>query len=90
MRTAQEPYTLRFGCFREYLHAFALASLDIIFLALFKLDRLSVDWEVYMPIRRVEAFLYIKEKTIFREICSVLVWDKIHGVLGCGAHWKDN
>jgi hypothetical protein len=57
MRTAQEPDALRFGCFREYLHAFALASLDIIFLALFKLDRLGVDWEVHMSIRRVEAFL---------------------------------
>jgi hypothetical protein len=59
MRTAQEPDALRFGCFREYFHAFALASLDIIFLALFKFDRFGVDWEVHMAIRRVEAFLYI-------------------------------
>ena len=68
MRTAQEPDALRFGRFRECLHAFALANLDIIFLALFKLDRLGVDWEVHMPIRRVEAFLYIKRKTVFQGI----------------------
>jgi len=67
MRTAQEPHALRLGCFRENLHAFALAILDIIFLTLFKLDRLCVGWEVHMPIRRVEAFLY-KQKTIFREL----------------------
>ncbi len=58
MRTAQEPDALRFGCVREYLHAFTLASPDIIFLALLKLDRLSVDWEVHMSVRRIEAFLY--------------------------------
>jgi hypothetical protein len=57
MRTAQEPDALRLGCFREYLHAFALAGPDIIFLSLFELDRFGVDWEVYMPIGRVEAFL---------------------------------
>lgn len=68
MRTAQEPDALRFGCFRENLHTLALASLDIIFLALFKFDGLRVDREVHMPIRRVEAFLYIKKETIFRGI----------------------
>jgi hypothetical protein len=46
MRTTQEPDALCFGCFREYLHALALASPDIIFFAPFKLDRLGVDREV--------------------------------------------
>jgi hypothetical protein len=82
MRTAQEPDALRFGCFREYLHALALASLDIIFLALFKLDRLCVDWEVHMPIRRVEAFLYGNR--------SVWCVDKYMGIIAGCAHWKDN
>ena len=70
MRTAQEPDAFRFGCFREYLHAFALASLNIVFLALFKIDRLGIDWEVHMSIRRVEAFLYIKKDDLQRN-CAV-------------------
>lgn len=65
MRTTQEPDALCFGCFREYLHALALASLDIIFFALFKLDRLGVDREVHMPIRRIEAFLMKKDRQTF-------------------------
>ena len=56
--TAQEPDALRFGCFREYLHAFAFTSPDIVFLAVFKLDKLGVDRKMHMPVRRVEAFLY--------------------------------
>jgi hypothetical protein len=56
--TAQKPDALRFGCFRENLHAFAFASLDIVFLAVFKFDKLGVDRKMHMPIRGVEAFLY--------------------------------
>ena len=63
MRTTQQPDALCFSRFREYLHAHALASLDIIFFALFILDRLSVDREVQMPIRRIEAFLKKKRQT---------------------------
>ena len=81
MRTAQEPDALRFSRFREYLHALALASLDIIFFALFILDRLSIYREVHMPIRRVEAFL--KDTDNPPESRSVLRGTN-------GAHRKDN
>jgi hypothetical protein len=83
VRTAQEPDALRFGCFREYLHAFALASLDIIFLALFKLDRLGVDREVYMPIRRVKAFLYKERDNL--QGCVPFGVDNRYVEMGCGS-----
>jgi hypothetical protein len=82
MRTTQEPDALCFSCFREYLHALALASLDIIFFALFKLDSLGIDREVHMPIRRIEAFL-MKADNHPSGSCSV------DSVRRC-AHWKDN
>lgn len=74
MRTTQEPDALCFGRFREHLHTLALAGLDIIFFALFKLDRLGVDREVHMPIRRIEAFLIIKDRQTINHLsgsCSV-------------------
>jgi hypothetical protein len=57
MQTTQDPNAFCFGSFGEHLHAFALATLNPVFLTLSEPDSLGMSRKMYVPIRRVEAFL---------------------------------
>jgi hypothetical protein len=81
MQTSQDPNAFCFGSFGEHLHAFALTTLDAVFLTLSEPDGLGMSGKMYMPNRRVEEFLR-EDKTILssmNDLCKrdCLLWGRV-------------